>query len=433
MLNKDKDYHSYSSILRFIQEGPSSLITEKEKKTKGLSKGKMLDDYVYNNFEEIYYISDNSTKLTSMESDLLNLIYKELDGSINNDEFFNVCFDICKENKLFVSDISNKNKIQERVSKVKDIMLDNIKAEGKIKITSQNYIDITNMSNKLKENIYVKKYFNYKSSGDFQNLNQILIKFEYENIKYKSYLDNIHIDHKNKTIQEIDLKYTSFLMKDFKKSYYNYRYDIQACIYTLALHHYVENNLSLKDYRILEPCIVAVNTFEEPLLFKITSETIYSAYTGSITMYNNPILGIHEIVNKIKYHIENKKFIYDYEYYINGYQKLENINNNGNTFGFVKTFRNHLENNDELILEEVPLPQHNSFSNNTYDNTNFRKKKNEFNINDLNEQKKEIGLSFNSKVQSNFSNERKSLITDENLLEILNLNKDKYKYKKNNK
>jgi len=357
MLNKDKDYHSYSSILNFKQEGPSSLITERKKSTKGLSKGKMLDNYIYENFDDLYYVSENPIKLTSMENAFLDMVTKELEGtineeSLNSDDFKDICMELCIENGLFKSDIKTPAKIYERIDKIKDSLIDTLEAGNRIVITSEDYISVTNMNNKIKKNKYTSKFFNNTNSSDFQNLNQILIEFEYEGNKFKCYIDTIHIDHKNKTIQEIDLKFTSFKMNDFKNSYYKYRYDIQACIYTLAINQYKDDNLSISKYNVLEPCIVAVNDFEEPLLFKINNENVYGAYYGFHTDLGVYIEGIRETITKIKYHIDNKLFEYSYDYYKKGYESLGNNRKSGNGFNFIRRFTNN-RNFDNLINEEV--------------------------------------------------------------------------------
>jgi len=369
MLNKDKDYNSYSSILRFIEEGPKSLITERKKSSKGLSQGKALDDYIYDDFDKKYYISDIDVKLTSMENTLLELIEKNTAGVINQEilnspEFVELCNDTAVEAGLFKSDrTSGSNTIKdERIDNIKLFILDNIKSKGKKIITSSFYIDIVNMANKLKNNQYTEKFFNNKNIEIYQNLNQIVLEFEYEGFKFKSVVDNIHINHNKKTIQINDLKFTSFKTSDFIKSFFKYRYDIQACLYTIGLKCYVDEKPELKDYAILEPSFIIVNKDEEPVLYKVERKDIVSTWLGWDNRDERYFKGIKDYLKEIQEHIEKDLYDYPIDYYKRGLMSIQTGRANyfdGRHFSFVKQFSKNLKKGEkeksfEEELRDVP-------------------------------------------------------------------------------
>lgn len=352
MLNKDKDYHSYSSILNFIEDGPKSLITEKKKSTKGLSIGKALDVYMFDDFDKKYYISDLDIKLTSMETTFLDIVEKQTSGELNDeiiesDEFRDLCNEIAVENDLFKSDRKGKDgNIKERIDNISIVLKDRLKAGSKTVIDPLFYIKIVDMAEKLKNNQYVKDFFNNKNISKYQNLNQITRIFEYEGIKFKVILDILHINHENKTIQEVDLKYTSMKGSDFLKSFFKYRYDIQSTLYTLALKDYRDEYIELKEYSILEPSIVCVNDTEEPMLYKVTSSDLYDTFYGYEDRHGRYHNGILNIVSDIEFHIKNESFEYPREYYE---QKVITIqtnraNNYGNSLPFVRPLNRRFKN-----------------------------------------------------------------------------------------
>tara|TARA_R110000796_G_scaffold236214_1_gene355489 strand:- start:71393 stop:72766 length:1374 start_codon:yes stop_codon:yes gene_type:complete len=372
MLNKDKDYHSYSSLYKFIEEGPSSLITERKISSTGLNTGKGLDDFMYNNFDDKYYVSDVNIKLTSMENKFIESILVETEGmlneeSLNKDAFVDICKEIIEENNYFATDRKSKStsdeKIQERIDNVKVILLDRLKAGNKQIITPSLYIDINDMANKLKQDKIVSIYFDNSKMEEYQNLNQITLVFEFKNIKFKGVVDNIHIDHRSKTIQVNDLKFTSMSNKEFIKSFFKYRYDIQGCIYTLGLQHYIEENLELQDYTILEPSFIIVNKQEKPMLYRLKCSDLYSTFYGFRNAFGRTVDGIVQIVEDIQYHIENDRFEFSREYYSHGYESLNlNRSGSGDRFRFIrplyekkaiKLIQEEVEDNNVDILEEV--------------------------------------------------------------------------------
>lgn len=342
MLNKDKDYHSYSSIKRFIREGPSSLITESNYKNKGMSKGILLEDMLtLPNFEDEYYVSEiDLENLTPMENKMLQAKIERPGKS----------YDYLRDDlNYFKSD--NDDSFKERVKKIDKFYESNKDSRGKKLVKKDLWLNIFTMSNALKEDNNTSLYFNNDNLSKRQNMYRKTIEFEFEGIKFKCILDIIHIDHENKTVQAVDLKYTSSRIIYFEDEFFKYRYDIQSTIYTKSLKSFIEDN-NLDGYSVIEPAYVVVNDSLETCRFIIDERTMRSSWLGfNRKGYSYP--GIKETISIINWHKKNNEFSKSYEYSGLGYSRirLENTPIYGSNVNFSEVnFKSEIESSDEESL-----------------------------------------------------------------------------------
>ena len=139
--------------------------------------------------------------------------------------------------------------------------------------------------------------------------NEIEIYWEdKQKIPYKSKIDRLYIDFKNKVVQIIDLK-TTAKIDEFEKSIENYNYDRQLAFYKIAVYNLFKQkfeNQNLEEFTF-EFFIVAVSKQDYRVkVYKVTESTINSALNK-----------IYSLLDRVKWHFENNKWDYYLEYYTN--------------------------------------------------------------------------------------------------------------------
>lgn len=312
MLNKDKKHYSYSGIKRFIKEGPISLVTEKNYSNDGMNKGLILEDMLMlSDFEDRYYIAEEDIgTLTSMERKLL-------DAKVERPE---------KEYQYLKEDLGyfkgdSENKFQDRVVEIDKFYEGYKESYGKKFIKKDLWSNVFTMSEALKADENTNSYFNNDNISNIQNIYQKTIKFKFEDKEFKCILDIIQIDNANKTIQAVDLKYTRVAIGMFESEFFKYRYDIQACLYSLALTQFIEDN-SLDGYKVVEPAYIVVNDNLETCKFIVDNSILFNAWNG-YTWNGYKKEGIDDLSRLIKWHIDESIFNMSKEYYDSQYVRLK--------------------------------------------------------------------------------------------------------------
>lgn len=149
-----------------------------------------------------------------------------------------------------------------------------------------------------------------KSEGDIEVYSQFAIMFTLNNLPFKSLLDKMVINHKDKTIQVYDLK-VSWALENFEYKYKNDGYYIQNGLYTTAVEIYKnEQNPKLKDYTILPfKFIVADSTNAyKPLVYNTQKGHFQDAIMGFTDEKGNYYRGIHELCEEINHHLSTSEW-----------------------------------------------------------------------------------------------------------------------------
>lgn len=135
-------------------------------------------------------------------------------------------------------------------------------AGGRAILDTGTYQDICNAVKALKESEATKFYFaeNNPFEPDIERFYQLKFKGEFENIPVRCMLDEIIVNHKDKTILPIDLKTTKSVIT-FNHSFYQWGYFIQAQLYTYILEQNIKNDDYFKDFKILNYKFIAVDKY----------------------------------------------------------------------------------------------------------------------------------------------------------------------------
>lgn len=328
MLNKDKEHYSYSGIKRFINEGPISLVTKSDFSNNGMNKGTMLEDMLMmSDFEDTYYIAEEDIgNLTSMEKKLLDAKVERPDKE----------YQYLREDLGFFKSDSEQT-FNNRVKEIHKFYDGYKESKGKIFVKKDVWSNIFTMANALKADKNTSSFFNNDNIEKVQNIYQKTILFTYGGYKFKVVLDIIQIDKVNNTVQAVDLKYTHVKIEMFENEFFKLRYDIQSCLYSLALDQFIEDN-NLTGYSVIEPAYIAVNDNLETCKFIIDTSILNNAWNG-YDWNGYAKKGIEELINLIKWHIDNEVYNVTKEYYISNYVRLKsNASLYNSSFNNIKKF-----------------------------------------------------------------------------------------------
>jgi len=130
--------------------------------------------------------------------------------------------------------------------------------------------------------------------------NELFVKAEADNLPFGFHgvLDNVVVDHNSKTIFINDLKTLGKSIQDFPDSVEYYRYWIQAVIYVLL----AKEKFSITDDWNVQVTFIVIDKYNQVYPYQVSSETL-AKWTESF----------EEIVQKIKWHYENKRYDLPYE------------------------------------------------------------------------------------------------------------------------
>lgn len=315
----NEKYFSSSFIKMFDTYGAKHLIDPKVISNDGIKWGSIVDTLAFSdkNFDDIYYVSQTEKDLTATELKLYKAIIGVLDKKqmtkdyLNSSEFVSLCLSQIEDLNLW-NNIKDKDLLKEKInSNFINHILEYTIADSREIISSKDFLDAKYTYKILKTHDFTSKYFTSEDIEKKQLLFQIPILYKIEDDHYKSLLDIILIDNKEKTIRAVDLKTGALPNKYFISEFFKRRYDIQGFLYTKALEEYIILN-NLKDYRILDPVFVYTcrSTPNTPLPFEVSRSVTINAYCGFITYYGKKYKGVKQLVEEIKWH--RKMNIYDY-------------------------------------------------------------------------------------------------------------------------
>lgn len=220
------------------------------------------------------------------------------------------------------------NKIIEQGSKYFDIL----KNSGtRTIITETEYANAINCVMALRNDKYTSKYCQKKSNDpNIEIVNKHVVVFDYQGLEFKGELDRVIVNHEDKTITPIDFKTTSKSVLNFEKSFWHFRYDFQAAVYTLGLSLDKSEKFQkyYKDGYSFKPMLyIVVETFlsNPPMVFEISKTAINTGLYGNVDQVpkiKENLEGFTEAIKRFKYATENNVWKYSREYHMKGVHSI---------------------------------------------------------------------------------------------------------------
>ena len=337
------DYQTISALnqstLKQILISPQAYVKAKERQLARIESserhfifGSLVDMMLTESkedFDKKYAVIPDDIGVTEVVARIIKGIYDDVSYLVEEktlEDYKNEILEYCKYEQYQPrwKDETRINKIIEQGSKYFDIL----KESGtRSIITETEYANAVNCVMALRTDKYTSKYCQKKSSNpNIEIINKHVVVFDYQGLEFKGELDRVIINHEEKTILPIDFKTTSKSVLNFESSFWHFRYDFQAAVYSLGLS--LDKSERMQKYYAdgysFKPMLyIVVETFlnNPPMVFEISKTAINTGLYGNIDQVpkiKENLEGFTQAIKRFKYATENDAWDYPMEYDIKG-------------------------------------------------------------------------------------------------------------------
>lgn len=316
LLNNDEEIDltlSYSRISDFDRNGPRALLQKTALSNEGIKHGSLVDDLLYdkltNNktFDEKYFIFQGN-KPTASLGELCDIILENYDKLPNKNTILKIV-----KNNAFWSRTKEDEKLISYFDKSEfwDYLNIMFEVNDRKVITYNEFLLAKESVITLLEHSHSKELFN----NNYENHYQLPFEIKYKGFKIKGILDQLSIDHNNKIVYMTDLKTGQSKAENFMKSFIDYRYYFQGCIY-LKSFNYFKEQFNLEGYELAPFKFLYIGKNEKiPHIFTFTEKWNNAALKGFTTKSGYKYVGLDENLDKIYFHWKNNIFNISKELY----------------------------------------------------------------------------------------------------------------------
>lgn len=256
---------SYSTLARFDREGFNNLDKLFDKiETPSLTFGSAVDSIITGGIDEFNErfivltfppISDALKQISTLLFSRYNLVHRSLDTMSDED-----LSQVGAECNFYANDKYRNYRvklIREGCNEYYKLMF---ASQGKTILDNETYQEVCNAVRALRESESTRDYFADNNPFDgIERLYQLKWKWSNEGINYRGMTDLIVVNHKDKTINIYDLKTSSKPEWEFYKSFMEYRYYIQARLYTRGVLENIKKDDYFKDFTIIGFSFIVIN------------------------------------------------------------------------------------------------------------------------------------------------------------------------------
>lgn len=300
---------------KFIEQAP-----EEEEVTKSAIIGNLVDCLLLHpqNFDSHFYISTCASPPTGLMLDFVNALYKYTilatspeanDWNITK-PFEDIARDAYKESGFKITLEAVLNKFKDKDPELYYKELRDTKPKNLTVISLTDISIAERIVEELKSNPFTYEIINQQDTDDITVHNQLQIEdFTVFGLTMKAMLDKVIIDHKEKTIQIIDLKCVWSVENFFEEYYLHRRAYIQALIYVYAMSHYINECDICEGYKILNPMFLVCDStnFCKPVIYKLSNEDFTNASEG-FSYKNKFYKGVRHIIEELLWAKENNEW-----------------------------------------------------------------------------------------------------------------------------
>jgi len=326
---RQKEGLNFSSIKTFEDKGVGIFFKEfmmgdrKEISSSPVLIGSMVDDIILtyegdiNAFHQAFderYVKFDGIKSTAQAFLLADYIFDsmmEVELGVktvdNVDKMFEACFaeafaKIQAEGKY--KGKTAEQALQDFEKNSKDYFHKKISNVGKMVVD----LDMISTAERVANQLMQDEFTSTILKGERQDkmwMPKLQIEFGMFGVVCKAELDAIEIDHSNQTITPYDLKCT-YDNEEFPYAYIKNRYYLQQAFYTQALFIWKGEN-ELADYTIQPFKFIVADTSankRRPLVYSLTEDDLEMGTVG-FELRGYKYRGVVELVQEIKWHMDN--------------------------------------------------------------------------------------------------------------------------------
>ena len=268
--------------------------------------------------KEEYYVSlleDKPTaSIMSIVQEVYDLEVKVECSYLTNEHFSNESVKetilLAAENQDYQRKWKDETKYNKIILQGQDYWNDLVDSKGRQILSSQQFELIKTVSDNILNHPHTESYF--QDDNDVDIYYQLPLHFTYQQVECKALLDMVIVNHRDKTIQPIDIKTMGDYVTNFPISFMRRRYDIQAAFYTQAV---IDDNTGwnvFENYKVLPFKFIVESTIAPatPLVYTCDDQVMEKGKFGVLAQrVGNHVLrereGFHQAVLLYKWHMEN--------------------------------------------------------------------------------------------------------------------------------
>lgn len=242
-------------------------------------------------FDEKFYMSSCASTPTGLMLDFVEALYKHTRDA--TDEEGVVKTPMSELLEAAYKDSGFKIKYEAVINKFigsdAEIYYNEIRRVRTLNLTVVNTMEVS-IAEKIVEQLRINSttapIVNLTNSSRYEVIDQMQVEgYEIDGHPFKSMLDKVVIDHKEKTIQPYDLKCT-WSVENFYEEYYLYRRAyIQAYLYFHAMSSLADNpDSAYYGYRVefLKFIVCDSTNYYQPLIYTLDTDDMLDAYKGFV-------------------------------------------------------------------------------------------------------------------------------------------------------
>jgi len=338
------DYKSLNkmnqSLLKQILKHPQSFLStqkkynqEQEDKANGVAVvtppafvfGAAVDHMLTEDipFEDVFYVMDSNKKPSETMMAIVNTVFNEYKSNGNLIDHQVAILEVCAR-----LDYQSRWKPDTKCAKVVEdgsAYFKVLQESANMTILSKEEYDLAVIATAALKSDEYTGYF-LKASKTVEIIKKPIFEFEFQGVEFKGEGDLITIDHKIKTIFPLDIKTIGGDVMMFQSNFWKFRYDFQAAFYTKGCESHPQVKKLLGEGYKLAPfkfLVVEKDCVKRPMVYSVPHEVLKIGQLGGTLSNGKLTEGIVSAVKRYKYHMENNKWEYPMEYYLNGEMCLE--------------------------------------------------------------------------------------------------------------
>ena len=299
---------SYSRLSQFFKNGPKALIYNEKIDTSSLRFGSLVDCILTasEEFDDKFYVAD-----IDRFSDTFRKMTEDIFANHNNLESISDTPNLLEYIGDWQPRWGEKAKIDAVVKGCSDYYTVLKYSTGKIVISPQEFSEASQCVQTLKTHPFTYQIF--ECNEDEEIFYQLKFKTEILGVNCRCMFDIIKVNHKNKTVEPLDLKTSGHPEEDFEKSFISWNYWCQSGLYSDMLRKIMMSDKTFVGYDLLPFKFVVINKNNlTPLIWSVGD---YGVLQSEI----KEKLGVTylSLLKDANWHLQNGKFDYSRKSYEN--------------------------------------------------------------------------------------------------------------------
>lgn len=344
MSEKLKEYYSNPAVsqsqLKTLVYGPELFLKALEEPEQELyfeeklylNIGRAVDTLITgeenNEFEQEFYVSTLQNKPSDIIKSIIQEVKANLSFSSDKDDLKahrQLIINCCNNHEYYMN-WKNDTRVNKIIEAGEEYFKELVNSDGRTILSQEENQKVREIVSSIKGSKFTRKYF----EEDFHReiIYQLPIYFKLDNINCKALLDMVIFNHKEKTIQIIDIKTIGDKTSKFHNSIIRHKYFIQAAMYHRAMEYYINVlHTNYSQYKILPFKFLVESTIEVgyPRVFEISQELFEIGLRGRPVLYSrlckkedltdtistkvlvkHEILGLHQLLNLYSYYMNTR-------------------------------------------------------------------------------------------------------------------------------